>query len=92
MHISFEKARPPSRTSVGVRIGGRLPAGGMVGRVAPLVQAMNNRMYRLGLATAGIGLFSLALDTADSFPVVCIWCFLQVYTTSIYSLGLYIIT
>lgn len=43
-----------------------------------LRQALNNPMNRLGAATAGLGLFSLALVAAGTFWLVCAWCFLQV--------------
>lgn len=38
---------------------------------------LNNRMIRLGMATAGMGLFAVALDAAATFMWVCVWCFLQ---------------
>lgn len=43
-----------------------------------LQQALNSRMYRVGAATASMGLFALALDTAGTLWLVCTWCFLQV--------------
>eukprot|EP00752_Nemacystus_decipiens_P016764 g15002.t1 len=38
---------------------------------------LNDRMHRLGGATAGLGLFALALDTARAFWLVCLFCFCQ---------------
>lgn len=51
----------------------RVPVGGM-----GQAHWLNDRMNRLGGATAGIGLFALALDTAQVFWLVCLFCFCQV--------------
>lgn len=53
----------------------RLPGGGR-----GLARWLNDRMNRLGGATAGIGMFALALDTAQVFWLVCLFCFCQVLT------------
>lgn len=51
----------------------RIPVGGM-----GHPKWLNDRMTRLGGATAGIGLFALALDMAQVFWLVCLFCFCQV--------------
>ncbi|CAN0426269.1 unnamed protein product [Pylaiella littoralis] len=38
---------------------------------------IDDRMHRLGVATAGIGLFALALGTSHAFWLICILCFCQ---------------
>lgn len=53
----------------------RLP---LMERKPCLQQALNNRMNRLGGATIGLGLFSMAMVSAGTFWLVGIWCFLQV--------------
>lgn len=47
-------------------------------RTTLLLRFLENRMYRLGAATVGMGLFAIALDKAATFAWVCIFCFLQV--------------
>lgn len=39
---------------------------------------IDDRMHRLGVATTGIGLFALALETSHTFWLICILCFCQV--------------
>ena len=53
----------------------RLPLTDLTSR---LRQALNNPMNRLGVATAGLGLFSVPLVAAGTLWLVCVWCFLQV--------------
>lgn len=42
------------------------------------IGALNDRMARLGAATAGIGLFAMAIDAAQTLWAVCALCFGQV--------------
>lgn len=52
------------------------------------IGALNDRMARLGAATAGIGLFAMAVDAAQTLWAVCALCFGQVgdYSSSSSSL------
>lgn len=63
----------------------RLPEMGLKPR---LQQALNKRMNRLGAATTGLGLFSVALVAAGKLWLACAWCFCQVWKNGVFCLCL----